>query len=88
MKSNQGLSDNIHHARSSSQGSNLMTNSNQYTVHPGYAKLSDSTFKYGNFNKIRTEMEDLDFSDPNLVMVKGYHRRKTSLIKKVCIIVG
>jgi len=85
VKSNQGLTEHSRHIRTNSLGSSLMTQSNQYTMHRGYAKLSDSTFKSGDFNKIRTEMEDLIFTDPNSLVEKCHHRRKTSLIKKVII---
>lgn len=81
-KSNQGLAEHSRHTRTSSVGNNLMTHSNQYSGSKGYSKLSDQTFKSGDFSKMRTEMEDLDFSEPNHTGVRG-HRRKTSLIKKV-----
>jgi len=83
VKSNQGLAEHARHVRTSSLGSNLMTHSNQYTVHRGYSKLSDQTFKSGDFSKIRTEMEELEFTDPAPFTGKGHHRRKASLIKKV-----
>eukprot|EP00343_Euplotes_focardii_P010854 CAMPEP_0205827118 /NCGR_PEP_ID=MMETSP0206-20130828/30920_1 /ASSEMBLY_ACC=CAM_ASM_000279 /TAXON_ID=36767 /ORGANISM="Euplotes focardii, Strain TN1" /LENGTH=365 /DNA_ID=CAMNT_0053127707 /DNA_START=196 /DNA_END=1294 /DNA_ORIENTATION=+ len=83
VKSNQGLAEHTRHVRTSSLGSNLMTHSNQYSLHRGYAKLSDQTFKSGDFNKLRTEMEELEFSAPNPFAGKGHHRRKTSLIKKI-----
>jgi len=82
-KSNQGINEHARHMRTSSHGSNLMTHSNQYGLNKGYSKLSDSTFKSGDFGKLKTEMEDLDFLDPNQ-SEKG-HRRKTSAIKKVCV---
>lgn len=81
-KSNHGLAEHSRHTRTSSLGNNLMTHSNQFSGSKGYSKLSDQTFKSGDFSKMRTEMEDFDFSEPNPVGIRG-HRRKTSLIKKV-----
>ncbi len=83
IKSNQGLVESSRHGRTNSLGSNIMTQTNQYNQNKGYARLSDNTLKSGDFSKIRTEMEDLDFSETNQFTGKGHHRRKTSLIKKV-----
>jgi hypothetical protein len=81
VKSNQGLNEHARHVRTSSVGSNLMTHSNQYGLHRGYAKLHDQTFKSGDFNKLKTEMEDLEFQE-STTSHKG-HRRKPSYIKRV-----
>lgn len=88
-KSNQGLPEHARHVRTSSVGSNVMTQSNQYSLHRGYAKLNNDTFKSGDFSKLKTEMEDLEFHDVPTTGHKG-HRRKPSLIKKVgpiCLII-
>lgn len=60
-----------------------MTQSNGHNSNKGYAKLADQTLRSGDFSKIRTEMEEIEFSEPNHYTGKGQHRRKTSLIKKV-----
>lgn len=83
VKSNQGLAEASRHMRTNSLGSTIMTQGNQYNSNKGYARLSDHTQKSGDFSKIRTELEDLDFSETNHFTSKGHHRRKTSLIKKV-----
>ena len=80
-KSSQGLKESSRHARTSSLGNNIMTQSNQYGLNKGYAKLSDQTFKSGDFSKMKTEMEDFDIMEPS--QTKPGHRRKTSQIKKV-----
>ena len=60
-----------------------MTQSNQQVANWGYTKLNDQTFKSGDFSKIKTEMEDVDLFETNPNEQKGYHRRKTSTIKKI-----
>lgn len=84
VKSNHGIAEHARHVRTSSVGSNHLTQTNHYSLHRGYAKLGDQTFKSGDFSKMRTEMEDLEF-EPTQYTGKGHHRRKTSLIKKVYI---
>ena len=85
-KPGQVVSEHSRHVRTSSVGSNMMTLSNQQSVHRGYAKLNDQTFKSGDFSKLRTEMEDLDF-DQNFINAKnepkGHRRRKTIITQKV-----
>lgn len=60
-----------------------MTQSNAYNTNKGYAKLADQTLRSGDFSKVRTEMEEIEFSEPSHFSGKGHHRRKTSLIKRV-----
>lgn len=77
------------HLRTSSAGSNVMTQSNQYAANRGYAKLHDQTFKSGDFTKMRTEIEEMEFDSGSLnakVDARG-HRRKPSAIKKVTIFI-
>jgi hypothetical protein len=79
------LAEHARHIRISSVGSNVMTQSNQYNISKGYSKLADQTLRSGDFSKVNTEIEHLEYPEPNHFSGKG-HRRKTSLIKKVQII--
>jgi hypothetical protein len=63
-----------------------MTQSNQYNIPKGYSKLADQTLRSGDFSKLNTEIEHLDYLEPNNFPGRKGHRRKTSLIKKVQII--
>jgi hypothetical protein len=60
-----------------------MTQSNQYNIPKGYSKLADQTLRSGDFSKLNTEIEHLDYLEPNNFSGRKGHRRKTSLIKKV-----
>lgn len=60
-----------------------MTLSNQQSIHRGYSKLQDQTFKSGDFSKMKTEIDDFDLLETNPNVTKSHHRRKTSVIKKI-----
>ena len=83
VKSSTNLKEHARHVRTSSVGNNIMTLSNKESVHRGYSKLHDQTFKSGDFSKIKTEMDEADLFETIPNETKGHHRRKTSTIKKI-----
>ena len=81
-QSSQGLMAQTRHVRGNSYSSGVYTQGNYLQRNQEYHKLRDETFKSGDFSKMRTEMEDLEFDDKKLFDgKKSHHRRKTSLIK-------